>query len=335
MAQAHSLTLSPQVDEAIRSGAPVVALESTVITHGLPRSPRALGSEFCDAFREWDGDAPVNLACARACERAVRALGATPATIAILDGQVRVGLSDDELTALAALETPAKVSLRDLGPTIARRRSGGTTVAATTAIAARAGIRVFATGGIGGVHRGWRDTMDISADLRAVATNAVVVVSAGPKIILDLPATLEAIESLGIPLLGVSSRALPRFTVEPEATDSLPDCVKSAADAAEVATSHWRIVPHCGLLVFNACPAAFALRAESVERSLDAAFREARVRGITGAKTTPFLLAQLAGNAQGGLAALRANLALLISNARLAAQVAGSIAAMIGPHSGA
>ncbi len=304
---------------------PIVALESTVLTHGLPREPRKLSAKFLAAHPEWDESLGVNLALARACEDAVRAAGAVPATVAVIDGEPRAGLSRDELERLAAATDAPKLSLANLGYACANRQSGGTTVAATALIAKANGIRVFSTGGIGGVHRGWGRTLDISADLNAIATHPVLIVSAGPKAILDLSATMEVIETLGIPTIGMGTRCLPRFTVEPSPELKISESVDSAAQVASVANAHWSLRPDGGVLVFQPCPAAFALGSGDAEAAIERALAEAASRGIRGAATTPFLLAQLA-QAFDGTRILEANLALLIANARLAASIAMHLA---------
>ncbi len=315
---------SEEVRAALDGGLPIVALESSVVTNGLPRERRALGavSKFSPEF---DDSVPVNLALAQAAEATVRRHGAVPATIALLDGRVHVGLDARDLERLASDHASEKVSLRDLGPLMASAKSGGTTVAATTAIAALAGIRVFSTGGIGGVHRGWTSTLDISADLHAISAHPVMVVSSGAKAILDLEATLEAIETLGIPAIGLGTGHLPRFTVESSERLPLPHRVDSAPDAAAVALAHWRIRPSAGLLLFNPCPSTFATPARDAEPRIAAALAEAAKQGIRGAATTPFLLSHLAECESGG-ATLCANLALLLANAHQAALVASALA---------
>jgi len=310
-----------EVAAALRDGRPVVALESTILTHGLAREPRAMSAKFVKAFPKWDVNRPANLAAALGAEAAVRASGAVPATIAIIDGRVSVGLTAVQLEQFCANDGASKVSLRDLGSAIAHQRTGGTTVASTSCIAAMSGISLFATGGIGGVHRGWSKTLDFSADLMAIATHPVLVVSAGAKILLDLPATLEALETLGIPTLGFGSRFFPRFTVSPDQNLLLPDQVQDAAEAARVVAAHWSVRPSCGALLMQACPETFALPAEQTEHALATAMIDAQAMGIRGAATTPFLLARLASSGE-GQEVVEANLALLFANASLAAKVA-------------
>ncbi|MSR70184.1 MAG: pseudouridine-5'-phosphate glycosidase [Phycisphaerales bacterium] len=309
----------------MRTGHPIVALESTVLTHGLPRTPCDLSETFMHAYPAWDARLPANLAAARGAELAVRTAGAIPASIALIDGVVCVGLTDQQLVRLAAESAPSKISLRDLGAAIALGRTGGTTVASTSAIAAAAGIALFATGGIGGVHRGWSSTLDVSADLAAIARNRVLVVCAGAKILLDLPATLEALETLGIPTLGYRTPALPRFTVVADEALHLPDVVHTPQDAARIVAAHWSIQPHCGALLMQPCPSMFALKAEQIEAALAAALNEAEKCGVRGAAITPFLLSKLAASGTGERV-IEANLALLFANAALAAEVARALA---------
>lgn len=306
---------------ALKEGRPVVALESTIITHGLSREPTQLSGHFLARHPQWDVELPLNLAAALAAENAVRATGATPATIALIDGAVRVGLKREELTRLAAQVDARKLSLRDLGSAVALSLTGGTTVAATTSIAARVGIRYFATGGIGGVHRGWMRTMDISADLLAIANHPVLVVCAGAKVLLDLPATLEALETLGIPTIGFRTRFLPRFTVEPDETLPLSDSVSDWVHAARIVRAHWSVRPTCGALLMQSCPEEYCIGSRHIESQLSAALADAEALGIRGAATTPFLLARLA-SATDGMRTTEANLALLLANATLAARVA-------------
>lgn len=304
----------------------MVALESTVLTHGMPREPRAMSAQFIAAHPLWNAALPANLAAAQAAEARVRAAGAIPATIALVDGRICVGLRREELERLCGDATATKVSLRDFGSAIARGRTGGTTVAATAAIAAQAGISLFATGGIGGVHRGWIQSFDLSADLLAIATHPVLVVSAGVKVILDLPATMEALESLGVPVIGYRTKFLPRFTAAPDPAIPLPDSVDEPAEAARVLAAHWSLRPNCGALLMQACPTEFAIESQYLEGALAAALAAADLQGVRGAATTPFLLGRLAA-AQGGAAVLEANLALLCANASLAGSVAAALAA--------
>jgi pseudouridine-5'-phosphate glycosidase len=318
---ASAFTCSHEVADALSRGQPVVALESTIITHGLPRSPLEMPGDFLDAHAHWDSALPANLAAARIAEHAVRAHGAVPATIAMIDGQLRVGLSPAELEAVAREASPAKLSLRDLGAAAFRRRTGGTTVAATVAVSALAGIRIFATGGIGGVHRNWNAHLDVSADLVALATHPVCVVSAGAKSLLDLGATLEVLEAMGVPVIGYRTSAFPRFTSAPDPALRLAERVESAAEAARLLACHWRIRATCGALLAQACPERWTVDASHAESELAVAMGEAQRRGIRGAEVTPFLLGTMAAGAD-GIRTVAANLALLCANAGVAAAVA-------------
>lgn len=292
--------LSLEVSQAILNGQPVVALESTVITHGLPR--------------------PQNLELAQALEAIVRAEGATPATIAVIDGQLCVGLDAAQLEALANAPDVRKLSSRDLAAAVAQKASGGTTVAATLRIAASARIRVFATGGIGGVHRG--SHWDVSADLPELARQPLVLVCAGAKAILDLPATLEQFETLGVPVVGYGTDAYPAFySVESGLPTS--DRVEDAAGAAALARTHWQLGGG-GVLLAAPPPAETAIPRDEVEAWIAQAQAEADAQGVRGQAVSPFLLARVAQLSDGR--SLQANLALLKNNARIAAGVAKELA---------
>jgi len=331
--QNQKLNIATEVADAIAQRRPVVALESTLITHGLPREPREMSASFREAIPEWQAGVPANLATARMMESIVRSEGAVPATIAVIDGSVCVGLSAEQLERLASESHPKKLSVRDLGVAVAKQQTGGTTVAATTAIAGRAGVRVFATGGIGGVHRGWTVSMDMSSDLFTLALSPVLVVCAGAKVLLDLPTTLEVLESLGIPTIGFRTEFLPRFTVAPDRSLRLQHAAESAGEVAHIASAHWNLQPMHGMLVMQACPEAFAVDAEATERHLARALDEASAQNVRGAAVTPFLLARLAA-CEDGPKMVEANVALLQANARLAAQVAVSLCTLpINPHS--
>jgi len=291
------LAVHPEVAAAIAARRAVVALESTVIAHGLPR--------------------PQNLAAARALEEEVRGLGSTPATIAIADGQAVVGADDALLTRLAEDDAVAKVSLRDLAPVLARRGLGATTVAATVEIAARAGIAVMATGGIGGVHRGAERSFDESADLEAIARNSVCVVCAGAKLVLDLALTLERLETLGVPVIGYGTDELPAFYVRSSGLP-LAHRVDDALAAARVARE--QLARGAGIVIAVPIAASDALDRGEAEAEVARALAIAERQGVRGAALTPFLLAQLS-DATGGRS-LAANLSLLRGNARIAAQIA-------------
>ncbi len=289
---------SREVHTALQSGDPVVALESTVITHGLP--------------------APVNLETARRLEAAVREEGAVPATIGVLEGEVHVGLAPDELESLATRNAVEKASLWNLAAVIARKQWAGTTVATTAHLAARAGIRVFATGGIGGVHP---VPFDESSDLLGLSRTPVVVVSSGPKSILDLAATLERLESYGVGVVGYRTKYLPAFH-SPDSPYELPATVWSEAEAAAA----WRAARALGLesatLVFH--PVSEGIPYRQVKAWVDQANEEARAAGIGGKDLTPYLLRRLSELSQGRTDEV--NLRLLEENARLAARIAAALA---------
>ncbi|MCL4258778.1 MAG: pseudouridine-5'-phosphate glycosidase [Anaerolineales bacterium] len=291
--------LSLEVSRAILNGQPVVALESTVITHGLPR--------------------PQNLELAQSLEAIVRQAGAIPATIAVIDGELCVGLDAAQLEALASNPQVRKLSSRDLAAAVAQKASGGTTVAATLRIAASTRIRVFATGGIGGVHRG--SQWDVSADLPELARQPLVLVCAGAKAILDLPATLEQFETLGVPVVGYGTNAYPAFySVDSGLATS--NRVEDAAGAAALARTHWQLGGG-GVLLAAPPPAESAIPRDEVEGWIVQAQAEADAQGIRGQAVSPFLLARVA-ELSGGRS-LQANLALLKNNAKIAADVAKEI----------
>ena len=297
------LRLSEPVRAALAAGRPVVALESTVIAHGLPR--------------------PANVEVAGAMEDAIAAAGAVPATIAMLDGQIVVGLSTAEIQRLATEEHVVKASRRDLAPALARRATAATTVAGTLACAALAGIRVFATGGIGGVHRGGESSLDISADLPELARARVLTVCAGAKAILDLPRTLEYLETHGVPVIGFGTDELPAFYSRTSGL-RVPHRADSAAEVAAIARAQWESGLGGGLLVTCPIPAAHALPQETFETAIAQALREAHEQRIQGAAVTPFLLARLAELTGGESVA--ANRALLLNNATWAARFAVALA---------
>ncbi len=294
--------IRPEVAAALAEGRPVVALETTVIAHGLP--------------------APRNLEAARAMERALREAGAVPAAIGLLDGKVRVGLTPDETTHLAAAADVAKVSLRDLAPVLAQGSAGATTVAATMACAARAGIRMVATGGIGGVHRGGARSLDVSADLSELARSPVAVVCSGAKAILDLPRTLEVLETNGVPILGYGTDEFPAFFARNSGL-RLEARVDTPEAAAAVMRAQWALGPMAGLLVAVPPPEDAAVEAGALEGWIAHALAEAAAGAVTGKAVTPFLLARLAELSQGRT--LEANLALLENNARVAGRIAAAL----------
>jgi len=244
----------------------------------------------------------------------------------MLDGVLLVGMEAAELARLAEDRDARKLSARDLGPAAVQRANGGTTVAATVTACRAAGIRVFATGGIGGVHRGWSDRPDVSADLAAMARAPVAVVSAGAKSILDLPATVEALDSLGVPVIGLGTDRFPRFISEGDASLGVSASARDAAEAARMCAAHWALSPAVGVLVANPPPARWALPAGEVESVIDRATREAEAAGVRGAAITPFLLDRLQRATAGRT--LATNVAVLESNARAGAALAAALAAV-------
>jgi pseudouridine-5'-phosphate glycosidase len=296
------MLVAPEVVHALRNRGPVVALESAVITHGLPY--------------------PRNMQVARDMEAAVRHGGAVPATIAVLDGLIRVGLSDAELGRLAQARSTIKVSRRDLAAAIVKKASGGTTVSATMVVAASQGIRIFATGGIGGVHREW--PLDVSADLSTLGDTAVIVVCAGAKAILDLRATLEYLETAGVPVIGFKTDEFPAFYSRESGLK-----VSTRLDSPEAIAEFWQaqreLLQSKGLLVANPIPEISSIPRSEMEPVIERASREAQDQEIRGQELTPFLLARVAEFSAG--TSIRANEALLLNNARLAAQIAKAVAA--------
>jgi pseudouridine-5'-phosphate glycosidase len=292
------LDLHPEVAAALGRGAPVVALESTIVAHGMP----------------W----PQNVETALAVEAEVRAHGAVPATIAIVDGRLKAGLAPAELERLARGNV-AKASRRDIAVVVARGGTGATTVAATMFVADLAGIRVFATGGIGGVHRGAPASFDISADLLELARTPVAVVCAGAKAILDLRLTMEVLETHGVPVIGYRTERLPAFYTQ-DSECAVDVCLDEPDEIARVMQAKWGLGLGGGLVIANPIPREHALPRELVDRAIEAALAEARAQGIGGKAVTPFLLAQV--NALTGGDSLASNIQLVLSNARLAAKIA-------------
>ena len=294
------LDLHPDVAAALAAGAPVVALESTIISHGMP----------------W----PQNAETALAVEAEVRAHGAVPATIAVISGRLKAGLSRAQIEQLGrAGQRTIKASRRDLPVLVAQGRTGATTVAATMIIAALAGIRVFATGGIGGVHRGAESSFDISADLQELSRTEVAVVCAGIKSILDLGLTLEYLETHGVPVIGHGTDCLPAFFTR-ESDFNVDVRLDSAAEIAAVMRAQWALGLGGGLVVANPISPEFAMPRHHIDDAIEGALAEAAARGISGKAATPFLLQRV--NELTGGQSLAANIALIKGNARLAAAVA-------------
>ena len=300
-----ALFIREDVAAALQAVRPVVALESTVIAHGLPR--------------------PQNLETARAMEAAVREEGAVPATIAIIEGRLVAGLSFEQLAAFAATDGIAKVSRADVAGVVAGRQTGATTVAAAMLIAARAGIRTFATGGIGGVHRGAELSFDISADLPEIARTPVAIVCAGAKAILDLPRTLEILETLGVPVVGYRTNKFPAFYLEDSGLP-LQSRVDTPVDAARLMQTHWEMGFTSGIVFCNPPPSGSALRKQEVDAWIAQALESAASAGIRGKAVTPYLLDYLAKASRGQT--LETNIGLLVNNARVAAQIAKAYSAV-------
>ena len=309
-AAGQSLDVSPPVADALAASAPVVALESTLIAHGLP----------------W----PLNLETAREMMGAIRREGAVPALVAVLDGRIRIGLDAPELERVARDDRVVKAGAREVPVLVATGASGATTVAGTMFCAHLAGIEVFATGGIGGVHRGASSTFDVSADLHELSRTPVAVVCSGAKSILDVPATLERLESLGVPVIGLATDRFPAFHVRDSGLP-VPHPVRDASEAARVAAAVLAF-GRTGLVIANPVPAPDAMDGAKVERLVREAGHRAHASNVTGKALTPFLLQALA-QASGG-ATLRTNRALLIDNARAAAKVAGHLSAMRSRRAG-
>lgn len=288
--------ISNEVLAAQRGGKAVVALESTVITHGLPR--------------------PANIELAKDLEALVRKEGATPATIGALEGRIHVGLDSDEIEKLAADETAVKLSARDIAAAISGGNNGGTTVAATLRVAAQASIDVFATGGIGGVHRG--SHWDVSADLSELAKQPVIVVCAGAKAILDLPATLEQFETLSVPVIGYKTDKFPAFYSASSGL-ALNSTVSNLQEIALLAQAHWQL-GGAGILLVQPLPKEESIPNKDVEAWITQALEETKENGIDGQAVSPYLLKRVNELSKGK--ALKANLALLKNNAKLAAQIA-------------
>lgn len=298
------LDISPEVASALAEGRPVVALESTIISHGMP----------------W----PQNYETACQVEQIIRDAGAVPATIAILDGRLKAGLSDAEIQTLAkAGQDVAKCSRRDLPYVIARRQHGATTVAATMIIADLAGIRVFATGGIGGVHRGAQQSFDISADLQELAHTSVAVVCAGAKSILDLALTREYLETQGVPVLGYQTETLPAFYTR-DSDESVDYRLDTDVEIADFLDAKWQLGLDGGVVIANPIPVEYAMDKASIDAAIEQALDEARDQGIHGKASTPFLLARVAELTGGD--SLASNIQLVFNNARLAAGIAISLA---------
>ncbi|MBE7184821.1 MAG: pseudouridine-5'-phosphate glycosidase [Methylobacterium mesophilicum] len=299
------IRLNQEVEDALKAGGPVVALESTIITHGMPF--------------------PANLETAQAVEAVVRENGAVPATIALIEGELRAGLDAEELEALAQSKDAVKASGRDLAAVMVRKGTAGTTVSATMRIAALAGIPIFATGGVGGVHRGAEQTFDISADLTELGQTGTTVICAGVKSILDIPKTLEYLETQRVPVIAYGTEDFPAFFTRKSGLKA-DHRLDSAEDIAKAMALHEAMGSGTGILVANPVPEADALTDEFITGTIDDAVAEAEAKGIARKEVTPFLLARINELSKGE--SLRANIALIKNNAALAAKIAVAYSAL-------
>ncbi|TWT03002.1 pseudouridine-5'-phosphate glycosidase [Planococcus sp. CPCC 101016] len=295
------ISYSTEVQQAMDDKKPVVALESTIISHGMPY--------------------PQNVETARMVEQIIRDNGAVPATIAIMDGKIKIGLSEEELELLGNTPGVSKVSRRDIGQLIATKKIGATTVAATMICAELAGIRVFATGGIGGVHRGAETTMDISADLEELSNTGVAVVCAGAKSILDIGLTLEYLETKGVPVIGYQTNEMPAFYTRSSGFD-LTFRSDDAAQLAQVLKAKWDLGIKGGAVIANPIPAEHALEDSFINDIITQAMTEAKDNGISGKEVTPFLLGKVKDLTEGK--SLVANIELVKHNAKVGAQLAAA-----------
>lgn len=293
------LSITPEIAEAIASGKPVVALESTILSHGMPY--------------------PENVEFAHKVEEVVRAEGAIPATTAIIGGKLKVGLTAEELEIMCKAENVGKVSRRDVAVYLATGRTGATTVATTMMIAAMAGIHVFATGGIGGVHRGATETMDISADLQELANTQVAVVCAGAKSLLDIGLTLEYLETMGVPVLGLRTNDFPAFYCR-KSGFGVDYNVESEEMAAKIMQTKWDLGMKGGAVIANPIPVEYELDFDEMEGVIQNALAMAKEQGIRGKATTPFLLSQIKELTKG--VAFASNVQLALNNAKAASKIA-------------
>ncbi|MGF1908472.1 pseudouridine-5'-phosphate glycosidase [Vibrio kasasachensis] len=294
------LDIQPEVAQALANNQPVVALESTIISHGMPY--------------------PRNVETALLVEQTIREQGAVPATIAIIGGRLKVGLDEDQVRHLGqAGAAVTKVSRRDIPFIVASKKDGATTVAATMILAEMAGIKVFATGGIGGVHRGAQETFDISADLQELANTDVAVVCAGAKSILDLGLTREYLETQGVPVIGYQTNSLPAFYTR-ESEFAIDYRLDSAEDIALALKAKWAMALKGGVVVANPIPVEYAMSPELITSAIETALTEAEEQGIAGKESTPFLLARVCELTGGN--SLDANIELVLNNARLGADIA-------------
>lgn len=296
------LDITPEVEAALDAGKAVVALESTIISHGMPY--------------------PENIQMAKKVESIIRGAGAVPATVAIMDGKIKIGLTDPELEILASSKDAAKVSRRDFPGIIARKQLGATTVATTMYAAQLAGIKVFVTGGIGGVHRGYEETMDVSADLEELANTDVVVICAGAKAILDLHRTMEYLETKGVPVIGYQTDVLPAF-FSAKSDIPLVERAESPEEIAKIVAAKDQLEMHGGLLVVNPIPEEFSMDPKQINQVIEKAVKDARDQGVSGKDITPFLLREIKAQTEGR--SLEANLQLVYNNALVGAQIARAL----------
>lgn len=295
------MDITPEIAEAVAAGKPVVALESTILSHGMPY--------------------PQNYEFAKGVEKIIRDQGAIPATMAVINGRMKAGLTEEELLLMCENKDNhvAKLSRRDLPIALAMGKTGATTVATTMILANLAGIKIFATGGIGGVHRGAEKTMDISADLQELAHTPVAVVCAGAKMILDIGLTLEYLETMGVPVLGMQTEDFPSFYCR-KSGFKVDYAAQSAAEVAQIAHTKWTCDLQGGMLIGNPVPEEYAMDYDYMSKVIDEALEDAKAAGIHGKATTPFLLAKIVELTGGD--SLKTNIQLAYNNARCAAQIA-------------
>lgn len=297
------MDITPEIELAVHTGRPVVALESTILSHGMPY--------------------PENLTFAREVERIIRAEGAVPATMAIIDGRLKAGLTEEELERMCRADGVIKASRRDLPIVVANKLTAATTVATTMILANMAGIHIFATGGIGGVHRGGEDSMDISADLQELAHTPVAVICAGAKMILDIGRTLEYLETMGVPVLGLDTDDFPAFYCR-KSGFGVDYNAKTPADVARIAAAKWGMGLDGGLLIGNPVPEQYAMDFDEMSAVIDRALAMADEAGVKGKNITPFLLAHIVELTGGD--SLKTNIQLAYNNARAAAKIAVALA---------
>lgn len=290
---------SDEVKKAMEEGKPVVALESTIISHGMPY--------------------PQNIETAKACEEIIRENGAVPATTAIINGKIKIGLNDEELEFMATSKDIIKASRRDFAYIVSRGLNGATTVASTIIASRLAGIKIFVTGGLGGVHRNAEVTFDISRDLEELASNDIMIVCAGCKSILDIGLTLEYLETKGVPVFGYQTDLMPAFFTR-KSEFKVDYNIKNPKEAADAANTQWNLGLKGGILLTNPIPEEDSMDEEKINKAIEEALREAEEKGIHGKETTPFLLSKVLEVTEGK--SLEANIALVKNNARLGAEVA-------------